>query len=193
MAVAMRVLLHHSPPQSKSVLEQAGLAGTEMISSAPEVDWRPGVFHSTLAGLGAGPNGMEARPKLGAGPDRRLLSLQDWLGEIVIQDTRGHQFSRWYIIRSVANQDGGAHVDSELDEAYHRLVNEHTWGLTSIGPNGPQVVGGVERVFIRQMAWEVLESLRGKVDGIGPPPEPPANLMTGMSSGPLGPSNPPRT
>jgi hypothetical protein len=95
------------------------------------------------------------------------------------------------MILSVANQDGGAHVDPALDEAYHRLVNEFTWGLVRVNPDGSQDIGGVERVFLRQMAWEVLESLRGIVDTIQPTPEPPPAGIMDLSFGPFDPDNPP--
>jgi hypothetical protein len=192
IAMALRVLLHHRPPTSISLLEQAGLASTKLISTAPVIQWTPGTFHSTLAMLAAGPSGIEAVPKLGQSADRRLLGVNDWLNEIVIQDTHCHQFSRRYMIQSVANQDGGAHVDPALDEAYHRLVNEYTWGLVRTGPGSSQNIGGVEGVFLRQMAWEVLESFRGVVANIEPQPEPPVTgAIMDLSFGPFDPDNPP--
>ena len=95
------------------------------------------------------------------------------------------------MIRSVANQDGGAHVDPTLEEAYHRLVNEYTWGLVGTGSDGSQDIGGVEGVFLRQMAWEILEFFRGVIDTIAPPPEahPAAGIMD-FSFGPFDPSHP---
>ena len=87
------------------------------------------------------------------------MTLHDWWNERVLRDDHRHHFTRRDIILTVANQDGGAHVDPEIDEAYHRLANEHSIGFISVGPDGQKPLEHIEKVYVRQIAWELIQSM----------------------------------
>ena len=76
------------------------------------------------------------------------------MNEPVLRDDRRHLFTRWDFIAVVANQNGGAHIDPEIDEPYHRLVNDKSIGMVHVGPDGESPVEHVEKVYVRHIAWE---------------------------------------
>lgn len=83
-----------------------------------------------------------------------------WWKAVVFKDQRGNRFSRKDIVLTVANQDGGAHVDPELDEDYDALSKKNTLGWTFKSgdaeipwPSNPVPAS------IRQIAHEVLVTL----------------------------------
>jgi hypothetical protein len=55
--------------------------------------------------------------------------------------------------------NGGAHVDPKIDEAYHRLTNENSIGWIKRGPDGESPLEHIEKVYIRQIAWEAQTSI----------------------------------
>ena len=52
--------------------------------------------------------------------------VREWWTNPVMRDFEGRFFSRADLVLSVANQDGGAHVDPILDPPYHALVAENS-------------------------------------------------------------------
>lgn len=112
-----------------------------------------------------------------------LASLVDfntwWNMPVLLTADRSEALSRKEIIISMANKDGGAHVDRQLDSKYARFSRLSGMGhLTAqnvpLGPNGelPQSLAGVhfERVplaeyaTVRQIAHEVLETLNRQIE-----------------------------
>jgi hypothetical protein len=101
----------------------------------------------------------------------------DWWNGIVLRDQKTHAFTRRDLVLAVADQDGGAHVDAQLDEAYAELTRanslQHTWGRNEEGGvgfmgfvlgDGPVVghapANSIALAHIRQIAWETLDTLR---------------------------------
>ena len=64
--------------------------------------------------------------------------FNDWWNEIIFDDKK-NKFTRHDIVTYVANQDGGAHVDSELDESYATLTKMNSLGWTDY--NGNKIYG----------------------------------------------------
>jgi hypothetical protein len=52
-------------------------------------------------------------------------------------DDKKNKFTRRDIVTYVANQDGGAHVDPELDESYATLTKMNSLGWTDYNGNKP--------------------------------------------------------
>ena len=75
-------------------------------------------------------------------------------------DEQQRKISRRYLVLTAANQDGGAHVDPELDEIYADLTRNNSlgWIKADVGGEGP--VSGPERATIRQIAHEALLSIK---------------------------------
>jgi hypothetical protein len=171
MAVAVRVLVHDTTA-SHSLVKQVGLAEMQVGSAAVPINAANLLPEFSLAMMEMSGAGARLVPTLGDGPRApREIPLSDWWVEPVLRDRHHHHFTRRDIVLAVANQDGGAHVDPEIDEAYHRLANEHSIGFVSIGPDGEKPLEHIEKVYLRQITWELVRSLEkawGKVVGNRP-------------------------
>lgn len=83
------------------------------------------------------------------------LSFEDWWNEIIFADNE-HLFTRKDVICFLANKDGGAHVDPELDDlAFITKMNSLGWADSLGNPpkNNPLYCS------IRQIATEVIKGI----------------------------------
>lgn len=110
----------------------------------------------------------EARyvPFLDQGPPRKVAftKFEEWWERSVTKDGAGELFSRRDFVMTVANKDGGAHVDPSLSPAYAALTRHNSmgWVLSSSDPaldKGP-LLGNLAFVGIRQIAFEVDQTLQ---------------------------------
>lgn len=107
------------------------------------------------------------------------FKVAEWWKSPVIGDSHGNEFSREFLVSSVANSDGGAHVDPSLEEKYYALTRLNSASLHASGdPStfslafGGKPAEDGERVFtdlgspvpasIRQIAWELIRSVRAR-------------------------------
>ena len=96
----------------------------------------------------------------GNGEQPTAVPFTKWWGEIVVKDKTGQLFSRKDLVLAMANKEGGAHVDSHLDEAYARLArfNAMGWQVNTEGIRQPPD-NSIVAASIRQIAHEVLASV----------------------------------
>ena len=88
-----------------------------------------------------------------------LIPFEHWWKKEVITIPGQFAFSRCDLIRLMANQDGGAHVDPSIDERYYRLTRENAMGCIANVNGAPAPVKDVAAASVRQIAQEVLVSL----------------------------------
>lgn len=105
--------------------------------------------------------------------------IADWWKATVIRDSHGNEFSREFLVAAVANSDGGAHVDPSLEEKYYALSRLNSASIHASGnPSnmsiafGPKPADDGESAFmalgspvpasIRQIAWELIRSVRAR-------------------------------
>jgi hypothetical protein len=113
--------------------------------------------------------------------DRQLIGNQPtppkqfdlWWTDPVIVDSAGNSFNRQNLVLIAANQDGGAHVDEELDKAFAELCRDNL-GLeyvphgapgSELGLHAPAEAfvpakNNVAYASIRQIAYEFIWSYR---------------------------------
>ncbi len=90
------------------------------------------------------------------------LPFRAWWHRPVAGDNAGHKFSRRDLVLTVANQDGGSHVDEMLPERYFALSRLNSQevmagsGEDTVPPSNDPVA-----VAVRQVAHEVERTLRG--------------------------------
>lgn len=185
IALSLRVLLHHRG-QSRALLEQLGLRDGWFYASAPPLNPRNLLSECNLVVMHL--SGQDGRYvplcSTGGGPwPPQRIRFVDWWNAPVCKDTTGAMFCRRELVQHVADTDGGAHVDPELDEHYMRLSREN--GLGWIFGNG-----SVERAFsgrpelacMRQISFEVLTTLEERAAKyLGIPPA--GSLETSAKSG----------
>lgn len=70
-------------------------------------------------------------------------------------------FTRRTIIQSIANKDGGAHVDSEIDLDYYELSKKNKIGWFIVNSAGENVsLNDPILPSIRQISYETLETFK---------------------------------
>jgi hypothetical protein len=109
---------------------------------APPLPWQLQV-HRLTHGL----------PKLRGGG--RARTFDDWWGQTVLRDAQRREFSRWDLVRVVSNQDGGAHVDPNVDELHYELTRLNSLGIS----RGTTPRDSPVPASIRQIGWEVHSML----------------------------------
>ena len=68
-------------------------------------------------------------------------------------------FNRRELILALANKDGGAHVDPELDHAYADLTRNNSVGWMFSDGQDKRPIEDVELFSVRQIAFEIIDSI----------------------------------
>ena len=163
IALSLRVLIHQHG-NSRALLEQLGLRSGRFLDTAGPLNPRNLVGEHNLVAMQMGPSGGRYVTLVSTGgfaERERMINFVDWWNEPVLKDGQGRVFSRRDLISSVADTDGGAHVDPDLDEAYMALSRRNSLGWTFESGNATQPFGGrPELACVRQIAHELLCTLR---------------------------------
>lgn len=165
LAISLRVLLHDTK-LSKSLLGQLEKKNIQFHDTA--LEFKPNNFltYSGLIFLQGDSTGAKYVPFLDDIPSGKIkkLDFDKWWNAIVFVDNQRNQMSRKDIVLFVADQDGGAHVDPNLNEKYAHLSrhNSLNWFFENESSNELQALGGPQLASIRQIAHEVLKTLKPK-------------------------------
>ena len=161
IAVSIRVLVHDTV-RSKSLLGQLGRKNQKFIDSAFPVVPQNKSTHSGLVVTTMAP-GIGARyvPFLDEAPHGQLkeIDFESWWNASVFVDSSGRGLSRRDLVLTVANQDGGAHVDAALNAKYADLSRNNSLGWMYSDGTRTEPLGGPERAALRQIGHEVLKTL----------------------------------
>ncbi len=166
IAATLRILLVDRGG-NKSLLGQLGLKDIQFLSTAlPVPNKKDGrILAGSYAGLIAfhmGNNGNEIVPYLNDYPKEctGYTEFDKYWNETIFIDQNSIEHSRKDIVLTVAEQDGGVHIDPSLEEKYAKLSRQNSMGWVEFSSNsGWNPVKGVELVAIRQIAHEILKSL----------------------------------
>jgi hypothetical protein len=167
LAVIIRVLVHDTA-KSQALLTQLGLKHSlRYVDSADPINPAnllptPGLsamrITSGVGGHYVPPLGNLAPPRLS-----KQKQFDDWWKSPVTKTSDGAIYSRRDYVLTVANKEGGGHVDPELDEAWVELTKRSRMGLVYFAESD---AGRVEQPFegnlglasVRQIAWEIEET-----------------------------------
>ena len=164
LAVVVRVLLHDTN-KSASLLGQLQLKDRlKFEDTAQHIDPNnllPTNFGLTVARMTAGVGGgWEAA--LATRPPVPPVPFGAWWKTPILRDANRRTWSRWQIISQVANKEGGAHLDPEVDLEVLDLEERNSMGLTFTDPtvgNGVPFENGPLLPSVRQIAFEVDRTL----------------------------------
>jgi len=90
----------------------------------------------------------------------KQVPFDQWWSSPVFVDAQRNILTRKDLVLIAANQDGGAHVDPALDETYHHLSRENFMRAFVVENGQERPMDGPERSAIRQVAHEVLKTLK---------------------------------
>jgi hypothetical protein len=185
LAATLRLLLHDTRNQ-RSLLSCLGVRDKIPWSDTSHGEPPPGVmrFDAGLAVMRmvTGPDAeVTYQPVLGEGGEDRAQPAQafaDWWDETIMSDSAGNSFSRADLVLAVCNQDGGAHIDERLNQAYAALTRRNSLGFIfasggiesgsasiGFGPGaqtgpGEPLKNSPALANVRQIAWEVEDSIK---------------------------------
>jgi hypothetical protein len=119
-------------------------------------------------------------------PDRLHppVSFEDWWRRPILADQHGNTFSRADLVLSVADQDGGAHIDAALNDKYQALSREDSLGLRQ--SRDLPIANSVVHASIRHIAEELLQTIERGLEWNGHDPvvrNPVCRLPLGTSVG----------
>jgi len=97
-------------------------------------------------------DGNQTRPK-------KYVIFSEWWEKVVIVDSNKNKFTRRELVLTLANKEGGAHVDPLIDEAYAELTRHNSVGWIVSDGKSEMPINDVELFSVRQIAHEVLKSL----------------------------------
>ncbi|MBI3401128.1 MAG: hypothetical protein HY048_06880 [Acidobacteria bacterium] len=160
LATQIRTLVHDTK-NCKSLLLQLEMKDRRFLDSAAD---RPvGIVSSYagLVGIRMEPGPPRYVPSLNTWPTQ-LVSFDRWWNRVILADLKRREISRCRLILAVANKDGGAHVDPELDDIYAELSRQNSMGQSHIRGDSQQPVLGVDHASVRQVAHELLPAEFGK-------------------------------
>lgn len=176
LAATMR-LLFHSTSKSHSLASQLGIVATRLFHDASfPFDPRNQLSHSGAVRIGfggpAGRNGAVPLPLFDQSPvPPRRISFEPWWNGVVFVDTQRVEFSRADVILAVANQDGGAHVDPQLDRDYSELTRGNSLGLFETLDGRELPHRNRVPATIRHITFEVLKTLDPRSAQVPPRPQ----------------------
>jgi hypothetical protein len=176
LAVTIRNLVHDTAGRTTSLLTHLGVKSTlRYVDTRPHTP--PGVPAGTImihAGLvivtaTLGPGGGS---RFEAALDRReqaRVGFDVWWSEPFVEDQRGTGFARSDIVLSVANQDGGAHIDATLGAQWAALTREGSLGLEIADEHGRMHHRGQSLALatVRQIAYELDQTLSSQAPALG--------------------------
>jgi hypothetical protein len=91
-----------------------------------------------------------------------------WNQNIVVKDKNKNVFKRKDLILVVADKEGGAHVDPELDQAYVNLAKFNSLAWVIYTEDGKKDMGNPIPPSIRQISHEIIRSLKDGVADLFP-------------------------
>lgn len=159
LAVSARVIVHDTK-NSTSLLTLTNRKGIQFFDSADPYDDANLVGHSSLVQIQLGATGAKPRPHLDDVLQPRETNFETWWHGVVLVDAHRNEFSRRDIVLSLANKDGGAHVDHKIDEAYNNLRKNNAQGWIIVDETGRQAPAQDNvPATMRQIAHELLRTL----------------------------------
>jgi hypothetical protein len=184
LATTIRVLVHdtsHSTGLLKQLKVKHGLRFLDTAHRPPP----PGVIRLYFGGLAVLEQSDESghyRPRFADKPPQGLgpQPFRNWWNRQVLQDLSAEWFTRREIVLFMANQDGGTHVDPEIEPRLHALTRLNSMGLSwrregdwsvvavAVEPRG-EPLGSPLPANVRQIAYELEETITGQLGGLLPP------------------------
>ncbi len=172
IATTLRVLLHDTTDRNGNPISTSGLThinsknisflDTCQINSNSHFVFC-GLIKRVFVGVHDGIGGTaNYHPTLKESLINRWIDFTTWWNAIVFQNPDGTSLTREILVIKAANQEGGAHVDSEIDERFDKFRHYNSGGASIRG-----IKSGIVKEFdnipaypaLRQVGYEVIESL----------------------------------
>jgi hypothetical protein len=171
LATPIRILVYDSRT-SRSLLGLLGMKGIGFYDTAHEINENNLLTEWCIVTMRIGSGGTGFIAPLDDSPrgEGVPVTFEKWWNKPIFRDKDRNILTRKDIVLSIANQDGGAHVDPELEAKYVKLSRYNSLGWMASTPLGEIPLPGPHLPALRQIAHEVLKSLEHRVPPIHPVP-----------------------
>jgi len=93
---------------------------------------------------------------------KEWIDFEKWWNAVVFQNPDGAMLTRKTLVLTAANQEGGAHIDDEIDELYDKFRHSYSTGIVIQGRLSG-AIRGFDNVpvlpAVRQIGYELSKSL----------------------------------
>lgn len=165
LATAIWTVVHDGGRNNVSILSQLGVRGSlRFVSSAFKYSPDNVLRETALLSTRVYSDGTaEYRPLLDAAPlgQQHLLQIGKWWDTEVIFRDGQFRLTRRKLVFTLRSQEGGSHFDAVIsDPNYLRFAKEQLTTLYVVSSRiPPKPILGAELASMRQIAWELLETL----------------------------------
>jgi hypothetical protein len=164
----IRVLLHDTN-QSHSLFDQLGIKNINFLDTSHNN--HPGTYLGLIikffSDVQDGQGGeVIYKPTFTSDfhfKNKNWIDFDSWWDKKILINENGDSLTRKQLVLFIANQEGGAHIDPQIDEVYDKFRHSYSGGVRVFGSKS-----GIERKFdnipvlpsTRQISFEVIESLK---------------------------------
>lgn len=159
LALIIRILAHDTK-KSQSLLLNLGLKDKlKWCDLVGEIDPSNSFYLGVGIELASNPTGMRYVPALGE-PKQRISFQQWWDGVVVLDKQASVSITRKFAVLHLADTDGGAHIDSALNQEYEKLSRQNglSFDLCTISSEGSKMESietNLILAIVRQIAHEL--------------------------------------
>jgi hypothetical protein len=161
LATAIRVVVHDGRT-SVSLLTQLELKRSlRYVDTAEPINPRsllPTAGLVTMRGEGGRVAWVAPLERLSGARQNPPKPFEHWWSKPVSKAVDGRSYTRADYVLTVANKEGGAHVDPTLDAAWVALTRSDNFGWEP--SSGEEPMGNVGLASVRQIAYEVETTIR---------------------------------
>lgn len=161
IAVSLRILLCDEGMQ-KSLLSQLNIKGIPLLDTSSGYSKNNLLTQTCLLMMRLGSGGGKYLPHFDNLHQKRFIPFDSWWNGIVIADKKRNTITRGKLIRFMADEDGGAHVDAALSESYYDLKYNNSLVWVHLKPDGEErpLINDPAQMTIRQISYELMYSLK---------------------------------
>lgn len=165
LALVIRILVHDTQ-SSVSLLTSLDVKDKFLYYDHHPAGIEPGTVFQTRLRIQVTPDGPQYLPH--DKPPAHKHPFSDWWNNILIVNSPDVSYTRKQVVLSVANTDGGGHVDPKLDESYASLIDGTKAGWTYYKITGEKVpfLYGPQTTIVRDAASELELTLQENLEFI---------------------------
>ena len=164
LATSVYTLVHDGGRNSKSILTQMNAkSGLRFLCSSDPVSPSNMIASHNLVMMEASLNGARYRPVLEAMPEQwRWTAFSTWWEKDPIFSSGNGKglVTRKNLVFNLRNKEGGAHYDPAVAESEYTAMAERALWTFSSSQHQEVELHGLELATMRQIAFEVMQSLR---------------------------------
>lgn len=160
IATVVRVLVHHNPPSSHSLVQQLNLGHVKLLSTAIDLAGSNYIVLVPPIKSSVDDDGsLKITAPLESFGNAHYVSVNDWWqNEVIYRGGDMKDVTRKSIVLAAANKDGGAHIDTNIPAHYQ---NVSTTGVTSSVNDDGMIIDVFYHhhyLLLRQIGYELMNS-----------------------------------